>query len=57
MEGNKKGLWTITIPLKPGRYLYQFNVNGVYWKPTRATRTGSLTTSPSFPVNGHGLRQ
>lgn len=32
MDRNKDGVWTITTTLKPGRYQYQFNVNGIYWK-------------------------
>ncbi len=32
LQRSDKGLWTITVPLKPGKYQYQFNVNGIYWK-------------------------
>ena len=32
MERDKAGVWTAVVPLKPGRYQYQFNVNGIYWK-------------------------
>lgn len=28
-----KGLWSITLPLKPGRYEYKFLVDGEKWMP------------------------
>jgi hypothetical protein len=27
------GLWTVTVPLEPGRYRYAFLVDGVIWTP------------------------
>jgi 1,4-alpha-glucan branching enzyme len=32
MDRNTNGVWTITTQVKPGKYQYQFNVNGIYWK-------------------------
>jgi len=28
LERNKKGAWTVTVPLKPGQYEYMFVING-----------------------------
>ena len=27
------GVWSITVPLKPGRYLYKYVVDGLRWEP------------------------
>src|ERR1051325_7645352 len=32
LERDKNGIWSLIVPLKPGAYQYQFNVNGIYWK-------------------------
>jgi 1,4-alpha-glucan branching enzyme len=32
MQKDAFGIWTVTIPLKPGRYQYKFVVNGTDWK-------------------------
>src|ERR1043166_4641114 len=32
LERDKSGMWSLLVPLKPGKYQYQFNVNGIYWK-------------------------
>lgn len=33
---DRDGRWTITLPLAPGRYEYQFVVNGAAWMPDPA---------------------
>ncbi len=30
-DREEKGIWTITLPLKPGRYEYKFYVDGKKW--------------------------
>jgi hypothetical protein len=32
-DRDRKGVWTITLPLKPGRYEYKFLVDGDRWVP------------------------
>ncbi len=32
-DREEKGTWTITLPLKPGRYEYKFLVDGEKWVP------------------------
>ena len=37
MEGTvTDGLWTVTVPLAPGRYRYAFLVDGASWVPDPA---------------------
>jgi 1,4-alpha-glucan branching enzyme len=31
LEPTSNGAWTVTIPLEPGRYEYQFVVDGEQW--------------------------
>lgn len=32
-DREEKGLWSITLPLKPGRYEYKFLIDGKKWTP------------------------
>lgn len=55
MQPDKQGVWSVTVPIKPGRYEYQFNVNGIYWKhdPSNTNKaTGSLGSIKSVVVVG-----
>ena len=36
LRREEKGVWTITIPLAPGRYQYTFVVDGTTWVPDPA---------------------
>ena len=42
-----RGVWTITLPLEPGRYLYAFVVDGTEWAPDPA--------APLAPDDGFGV--
>jgi 1,4-alpha-glucan branching enzyme len=53
MQRDKQGVWSVTLPIKPGRYEYQYNVNGIYWKhdPANTNKaTGSLGSIKSVLV-------
>lgn len=42
-----RGVWTVTLPLRPGRYLYMFVVDGTEWAPDPA--------APVAPDDGFGV--
>jgi hypothetical protein len=44
---DERGIWTVTLPLRPGRYLYMFVVDGTRWAPDPA--------APVAPDDGFGV--
>jgi hypothetical protein len=44
---DERGIWTVTLPLRPGRYLYMFVVDGTRWAPDPA--------APLAPEDGFGV--
>lgn len=46
-RGDARGVWTVTLPLRPGRYLYMFVVDGTEWAPDPA--------APMAPDDGFGV--
>lgn len=44
---DSRGVWSVTLPLRPGRYLYMFVVDGTRWAPDPA--------APVAPDDGFGV--